>query len=65
MGFPDAVKYKIEPVTGQVPIAGFFMPILSSSEVLLGGVRTVLITFFTFVSFFQSSLRKPDSKYRI
>ncbi len=50
MGFLEAVRYTLQPVTGQVPIAGFFMPNLSSSVVLFGVVRAV---FFTFPNFFR------------
>ena len=46
MGFLEAVKYKIEPVTGQFPVAGFFIAILSSSE---WGYRAVKVVFFTFL----------------
>ena len=43
VGFLEVVKYNIQPVTGAVPIAGFFMPISSSYDGRYGQVRAVFL----------------------
>ena len=65
MGFLEAVKNKIELVTGQVPITGFFMDLLNCFVVLLRVVRAVFFTFPTFFRFLSLFCATFDSKNRI
>lgn len=65
MSFQEIQNQEIEPVTGQVPITGFFMGMLSSSDRGYGAVRAVILIIFTFCKLCFSFPAHFDSEFRI